>query len=163
MHHRRKRFEGHKHPQPPRKYIRKLGGLLPIHLTRQHGAQGLMWGARGPFLLAAAMVVGVVTPVVFCAKATEKQNKNTKISCLLPKSLFITFIEKHIVIHISLIVRGRAQVVVWLEPEPLLSNGPRHIGYHQKTHVIVRTILTLYLGQNVGILEKERKGYPHRT
>ncbi len=163
MHHRRKCFEGHKHPQPPQKYIRKLGGLLPIHLTHRRGAQGLMWGARGPFLLAAAMVVVVVTPVVFCAKATEKQNKNTKISCLLPKSLFITFIVKDIVIHILLIMRGRAQVVAWLEPEPLLSNGPRRIGYHRKAHVIVRTIFTLYCGQNVGISEKERKGYPHRT
>jgi hypothetical protein len=34
-----------------------------------------MWGARGAFPLAAAMVVAVVTPVVLCAKATEKQNK----------------------------------------------------------------------------------------
>jgi hypothetical protein len=33
-----------------------------------------MWGARGPFLPAAVMVVAVVTPVVFCAKATEKRN-----------------------------------------------------------------------------------------
>jgi hypothetical protein len=103
-----------------------------------------MWGARGPFLSAAAMVMVVVTPVLFCAKATEKQNKNTKISCLLPKSLFITFIGNHIVIHISLIVRVQARVVVWPEPEPLLSNEPRHIGYHQKALVVVRTILTLY-------------------
>jgi hypothetical protein len=41
-----------------------------------------MWGATGPFLLAAAMVVAVVMPVVFCIKATENFNKNTKISCL---------------------------------------------------------------------------------
>ncbi len=34
-----------------------------------------MWGARGPFLPAAAMVVAVVMPVVFCAKATEKCNE----------------------------------------------------------------------------------------
>jgi hypothetical protein len=34
-----------------------------------------MWGAWGPFPLAAAMVVGVVTPVVFCTKATEKCNE----------------------------------------------------------------------------------------
>jgi hypothetical protein len=89
------------------------------------------------------MVVGVVMPVVFCAKATEKRNKNTKINCLLPKSLFITFIVKHIVIHILLILRGRAQVVAWLEPEPLLSNGPWHIGYRRKDLVIMRTIFTL--------------------
>jgi hypothetical protein len=65
---------------PPPKYIRKLGGLSPIHSTHRQGAQGLMWGARGAFLPAAAMVVAVVMPVVFCAKATEKRNKNTKIS-----------------------------------------------------------------------------------
>ncbi len=40
----------------PQKYIRLLGGLSPIHLTRRRRAQGLMWGARGPFLPAAAMV-----------------------------------------------------------------------------------------------------------
>jgi hypothetical protein len=57
----------------PKKYIRKLGGLSPIHLMHQRGAPGLMWGTRGPFLLAAAMVVVVVMPVVFCAKATEKK------------------------------------------------------------------------------------------
>jgi hypothetical protein len=51
-----------------------------------------MWGAGGPFPPAAAMVVAVVMPVVFCTKATEKSNKNTKISCLLAKSLFITYI-----------------------------------------------------------------------
>jgi hypothetical protein len=46
------------------------------------GMQGLMWGARGPFPLAAAMVVMVVMPVVFCAKATEilQNTKNTKTS-----------------------------------------------------------------------------------
>jgi hypothetical protein len=62
----------------PIKYIRKLGGLSPIHSRRRGGAQGLMWGAWGPFLPAAAMVVAVVTQVVFCAMATEKCNKITK-------------------------------------------------------------------------------------
>ncbi len=39
-----------------------------------------MWGTRGPFPPAAAMVVAVVTPVVFCAsKATEKRNKTLKL------------------------------------------------------------------------------------
>jgi hypothetical protein len=41
-----------------------------------------MWGARGPFPPAAAMVVAVVMPDVFCVKAIEICNKNTKISCL---------------------------------------------------------------------------------
>jgi hypothetical protein len=76
----KERFEGHKHPQPPQRINLQARGLSPIHLTRQRGAQGLMWGARGPFPPAAAMVVAVVMPVVFCAKATEKRNKNTKIS-----------------------------------------------------------------------------------
>ncbi len=61
---------------PPKEYIRKLGGLSPIHSMRRRRAQGLMWGAREPFLPAVAMVVAVVTPVVFCAKATEKRKKN---------------------------------------------------------------------------------------
>ncbi len=55
-------------------------------------AQGLMWGARGPFLPAVAMVVAVVTHIVFCAKATEilKKSKNTKISILYCVILSIT-------------------------------------------------------------------------
>jgi hypothetical protein len=36
-----------------------------------------MWGARGPFPPAVAMVVVVVMPVVLCAKATEKRNTLT--------------------------------------------------------------------------------------
>jgi hypothetical protein len=51
-----------------------------------------MWGARGPFPPAAAMVVAVVTPVVFCAKATENRNKNKKNSWWLPKSLFMNIL-----------------------------------------------------------------------
>jgi hypothetical protein len=49
-------FEDHAHPNSPKNYIRLLGGLLPIHLTRRCGAKGLVWGARGPFPPAAAMV-----------------------------------------------------------------------------------------------------------
>jgi hypothetical protein len=83
-------FEGRTHPQPPQKYIHKLGRLSSIHSNCWRGAQGLMLGAWGPFPPAAAMVVAVVTPVVFCVMATEKSNKIIKISCLLAKSLFIT-------------------------------------------------------------------------
>ncbi len=106
---------------PPKEYIRKLGGLLPIHSKSRRGVQGLMWGARGPFPLAAAMVVAVVMPVVFCAKATEKRNKNSKICWWLLKSLFITIYVKHIVIHTSLIV-------VWPEPELWHGRSPNHYG-----------------------------------
>jgi hypothetical protein len=55
---------------PPKKYIPKLGRLSSIYSKCWHGAQGLMWGTRGPFPPAAAMVVVVVTKVVFFAKAT---------------------------------------------------------------------------------------------
>ena len=63
-------------------YIHSLGGLSPTHLPHWRIAKSLMWGTRGPFLPAVAMVVVVVMPVVFCAKATENCNKNTKINCL---------------------------------------------------------------------------------
>jgi hypothetical protein len=78
----KERFEGHTHPQQPPKYIRKLGGLSPIHSKHQRRVQGLMWGAKGTYPPAAAMVVAVVMPVVFSAKATEKCNQNTKINCM---------------------------------------------------------------------------------
>jgi hypothetical protein len=106
---------------PPKKYIRKLGGLSPIHSTRWRGAQGLMWGTRGAFLPAAAMVVAVVTPVVFCAKATRKRNRNNKISCLLQKSLFITiYCETYC----------NSYIVNYSVAEPKLWHGrsPNHFG-----------------------------------
>jgi hypothetical protein len=75
---------------PPKNYIHLLRGLSSSNSKCLRGAQGLMWGAREAFPPAAAMVVAVVTPVVFCAKATENRNKKTKISCLLAKKIFIT-------------------------------------------------------------------------
>jgi hypothetical protein len=67
-----------------------------------------MWGARGPFPLAAAMVVVVVMPIVFCAKATVilKNAKNTKISYFYTTILSITIFCKTIKIHVMLIVAG---------------------------------------------------------
>jgi hypothetical protein len=56
------------------------------------------------------MAVAVVTPVLFCAKATEKFNKYTKICSLLEIILFMIISCKNIVIHVSLIV-------AWPEPE----------------------------------------------
>jgi hypothetical protein len=75
----KERFEGHTPPQQPPKYICKPRGLLPIYFKCQRGAQGLIWGARGAFLPAAAMVVAVVMPVVFFAKATKNAIKTLKL------------------------------------------------------------------------------------
>jgi hypothetical protein len=137
----KERVEGHTHPQTPQKTIRKLGGLSSIHSKHWHGSQGLMWGARGPFPLAAAMVVAVVTPVVFCAMATEKSNKIIKISCLLAKNLFITIYCKT---YCNSYIANCSVAWAQPEPEPLWSNGPRHIGYRRKALVIARTINRLY-------------------
>ena len=102
-----------------------------------------MLGARGPFPLAAAMVVVVVTPVVFRAKATEKRKK-TKISRWLPKKLFITiYCKTYYNSYIANSSVARARVVAWPEPEPVWSNGPWHIGYRQKALVIVRMFNSL--------------------
>jgi hypothetical protein len=51
-----------------------------------------MWGASGQFLPAAAMVLVVVMPVVFCAKATETCNENTKTSFLLKNNSINNYI-----------------------------------------------------------------------
>jgi hypothetical protein len=40
----------------PKNYIHLLRGLSTIHLMHWIGAKGLMWGTRGPFQPAAAMV-----------------------------------------------------------------------------------------------------------
>ncbi len=40
---------------------------------RQRGAQGLMWGARGPILPVTAMVVAVVMPVVSVIRLLKMQ------------------------------------------------------------------------------------------
>jgi hypothetical protein len=103
-----------------------------------------MWGARGPFQPAVAMVVAVVMPVVFCAKATEKRNKNTKISWWIPKSLFITiYCKTYCNSYIANSSVARARVVAWPESKSLWSNGPRHIGHRQKALVIARMINAL--------------------
>jgi hypothetical protein len=163
MHHRRKHFEGHKHPQRPQKYIRKLGGLSPINLMRQCRAQGLMWGARGPFLPAAAMVVAVVTPVVFCAKATERQNKNTKISCLLQKKfIYIIYCKTYCNSYIANcawpsqscgVAGARTTFVQWTPAYWVLPECSCHC--ENDSHIVLRP-----KRRNTG---ERDKGYPHRT
>jgi hypothetical protein len=84
------RFEVHKHPQPPQRIHPQARGVIAHPFEASARIASFMWGARGAFSPAAAKVVEVVTPVVFCAKATEKRNKNTKLSWWLTKHLFIT-------------------------------------------------------------------------
>ncbi len=130
---------------PPKNYIRLLGGLSSIHLWCRHGAEGIMWGARGPFLPATAMAVAVVTPVLFGAKATEKCNKNTKTSCLLEIILFIIISCKiYCNSYIANCSMARAQVVAWLEPEPLWSMDPGILGINGKL-LSLQELLTDYI------------------
>ena len=62
----------------PQNYTRLLGGLSPIHSMHRHGAQGLMWGARGPFLPVVAMVgcgcVGWCWPLEAYIRSTYYKN-----------------------------------------------------------------------------------------
>jgi hypothetical protein len=66
----------------PKKYIHLLGGLSTIHSTHWIGAQGLMWGTRGPFPPVAAMVcygcVGCCWPLE--ANVSSTNCKNSKIA-----------------------------------------------------------------------------------
>jgi hypothetical protein len=72
----------------PKNYTCLLEGLSAIHLAHQRGAQGLMWGARGPFPPAAAMVVAVVTPVVFVLRLLKNAIKTLKLGVCKLKFLF---------------------------------------------------------------------------
>ncbi len=63
----------------PKNYTPLLGRLSAIHLTCQRGAQGLVWGARGAFLPAAAMVVVVVMPVVFVLRLLKNAIRTLKL------------------------------------------------------------------------------------
>ena len=55
----KERFEGLTPPQHPQHYIRLLGGLSPINLTRRNKAQCLVCGVTGALPLSAAMFVTV--------------------------------------------------------------------------------------------------------
>jgi hypothetical protein len=74
----------------PPKYIPLLGGLSTIHSTHLIGAQGLMWGTRGPFPPAAAMVcygcVGQCWPLEADVRSNYCRNSN---NCLPKYFLFL--------------------------------------------------------------------------
>jgi hypothetical protein len=67
------------------------------------------------------MVVAVVMPAVFCAKATEKEIKTLKLVGVYQKVYLLLYVIKHIVIHTSLIV-------AWPEPELWHGRSPNHYG-----------------------------------
>ncbi len=74
--------DSHTHPQHPQRITFARLEVVAHPLDASAWSASPMWGTRGPFPSVAAIVVAVVTPVVFCAEATEKYNKNTKTSCL---------------------------------------------------------------------------------
>jgi hypothetical protein len=92
-----------------------------------------MWGTKGPCPPAVAMAAAVVTLFVFCAKATEKCNKNTKISCLLEIISFIIMSCKtYCISYTANCSVARARVVAWLEPKPVWSMDPGILGIARK-------------------------------
>jgi hypothetical protein len=74
-----------------------------------------MWGARGPFLPTAAMVVAVMMLVVFVLRLLKNAIKTIKLVVRKQKFLFIT-------IYCKTYYNSRSVIVAWLEPEPLWSN-----------------------------------------
>jgi hypothetical protein len=114
-------------------YTHLLGGLLPIHSKHLRGVQGLIWGARGPFLPAAAMVVAVVMQVVFVLWLLKNAIKTPKLVVCKPISYYFLCILEHITIQVTLIVS-------WPEPNHFGLMVHRHIGYCRKALVMARTI-----------------------
>ncbi len=78
----------------PKNYSHLLGGLSPIHKTCRREAQGLMWGAGGPFLLAAAMIgygyVGRCWPLEANIRSTYCRNSK---NCLWKYFFIPTYIS----------------------------------------------------------------------
>ncbi len=74
-------------------YIRLLRGLLFIHLTWLRGVQGLMWGTRGPFPPAAAIVgygcVGQCWPLEADIRLIDCRNSRNR----LRKFFFYSYVE----------------------------------------------------------------------
>jgi hypothetical protein len=83
----------HTHPQHPPKLYLLARGLSPIHLTCWHRVQGLIWGARGPFLPVVTMVgygcVGRCWPLEANVRSTYCRNSK---NCLL-KYFFNSYVD----------------------------------------------------------------------
>jgi hypothetical protein len=72
-------FFGPYTPSKPQKIYSLAQGLSPIYSKHWGGAQGLMWGAKGSFPPAAAMVVAVEMPVVFVLWQLKNTIKTLKL------------------------------------------------------------------------------------
>ncbi len=106
---------------PPKNYIRKLGGLLPIHSTHWHRAKSLMWGARGPFHRRRPWLWRLWCQLCFVLKLLNKEIKTLKLVGGYQKVYLYQYIVKHIVIHTSLIV-------AWPKPKLWRGRSPNHLG-----------------------------------
>jgi hypothetical protein len=96
-----------------------------------------MWGNRGPFPPAAAMVVVVVMPVVFVLWLLKNAMKTLKLVVCKLIFYYLPYIVKHITIHVTLIVHGWSPNLFGLMVD-------RHIGYCRKALVMARMISTFY-------------------
>ena len=70
---------------PPPQYICLLGGLLPMNPTRGQ-AQCLLWGIKGPFPMATAMVVIVVVCVLCMLEHKPLLSGGTMANWVTPES-----------------------------------------------------------------------------
>jgi hypothetical protein len=134
----------------PKNYAHLLGGLSAIYLMCRHGAQGLMWGTRGPFPPASAMVVVVVMPVVFVLRLLKSAIKTLKLVVCKQTYLFFTMYCKTYYNSCNAIcsMAGAQTFVGPMEPQ--------HIGYCQKADNVTKTVASSYLGRNVGMKEIEK-------
>jgi hypothetical protein len=109
-------FKGHKHPQNLQKLYPLAWGSIA------HPFKALAWstrphvGRKGAISASGGHGCGGCDASCVCSMATEKYNKNTKISCFYAKLFCLLYIEKHITIHVTLIVS-------WPETKSLWSNA----------------------------------------
>ncbi len=76
----------------------------------------------------------------------------------------LLYLVKHIAVRVSLIVAWwEPKLCSVASPNHFSPMEPRHIGHRWKALVIVRTILTLYWGRNIGIMKKTRTGCTQHT
>jgi hypothetical protein len=121
----------------PNNYTHLLGGFSAIHSACWCGAQGLMRGTRGPFSPVVAMVVAVVTPVVFVLRLLKSAIKSLKLVLCKHTFLFFTLYCKtyYNSRNANCSVAGAPTSLVQLNPGILgiarkLITSPRRLHHH---------------------------------